>query len=43
GRFLQWLYRRTPVKTFELKGKWLDIGSKETLREADEIFRKIAR
>ena len=43
GRFVQWLYRRTPVKTFELKGKWLDIGSKETLREADEIFRKIAR
>jgi glucose-1-phosphate thymidylyltransferase len=43
GRFVQWLYRRTPVKTFQLKGKWLDIGSKETLREADEIFRKFAR
>jgi glucose-1-phosphate thymidylyltransferase len=43
GRFVQWLYRRTPVKTFQLKGKWLDIGSKETLKEADEIFRKFAR
>ncbi len=42
GRFVQWLYRRTPVKTFQLKGKWLDIGSKETLKEADEIFRKFA-
>jgi glucose-1-phosphate thymidylyltransferase len=43
GRFVQWLYRRTPVKTFQLKGKWFDIGSKETLKEADEIFRKFAR
>jgi len=43
GRFVQWLYRRTPVKTFQFKGKWLDIGSKETLKEADEIFRKVAR
>jgi glucose-1-phosphate thymidylyltransferase len=43
GRFVQWLYKRTPVKTFQLKGKWLDIGSKETLRKADENFRKIAR
>ena len=43
GRFVQWLYRRTPVKTFQLKGKWLDIGSKETLKEADEIFQKLAR
>ena len=43
GRFVQWLYRRAPVKTFQLKGKWLDIGSKETLKEADEIFRKFTR
>jgi len=43
GRFVQWLYGRTPVKTFQLRGKWLDIGSKETLKEADEIFRKVAR
>ncbi len=43
GRFVQWLYARKPVKTFELKGEWLDIGSKETLEVADEIFRKLAR
>jgi len=38
GRFLQWLYRRQPVKAFQLNGKWLDIGSKETLEKADEAF-----
>jgi glucose-1-phosphate thymidylyltransferase len=40
GRFLQWLYPRLPVKTFQMKGQWLDIGSKETLEKADEIFRR---
>jgi glucose-1-phosphate thymidylyltransferase len=40
GRFLQWLYTRKPVKGFEIKGQWLDIGSKETLERADEIFRR---
>ena len=39
GRFVQWLYARQPVKTFQLKGKWIDIGSKETLEEANETFR----
>ncbi|HEX4638738.1 MAG TPA: nucleotidyltransferase family protein [Chthoniobacterales bacterium] len=38
GRFLQWLYTRKPVNTFEIKGRWLDIGSKETLENADKIF-----
>ena len=41
GLFLQWLYTRKPVNTFEIKGRWLDIGSKETLKSADEIFAKI--
>jgi glucose-1-phosphate thymidylyltransferase len=40
GRFLQWLYPRKPVKTFQIGGKWLDIGSKETLENADNIFAK---
>jgi glucose-1-phosphate thymidylyltransferase len=35
GRFVQWLYTRKPVKTFQIKGKWLDIGSKETLEKAN--------
>lgn len=41
GRFVQWLYQRKPVKTFQVKGRWLDIGSKETLQEADAIFRAL--
>jgi glucose-1-phosphate thymidylyltransferase len=40
GRFVQWLYTRKPVKTFQIKGKWLDIGSKETLEKADRILSK---
>jgi len=43
GRFLQWLYTRKPVNTFQIKGLWLDIGSKETLEEANKIFEKFAR
>jgi glucose-1-phosphate thymidylyltransferase len=38
GRFVQWLYTRKPVKTFQIKGHWLDIGSKETLENADKIL-----
>jgi len=41
GRFVQWLYTRKPVKTFQIKGKWLDIGSKETLENADRILGRI--
>jgi glucose-1-phosphate thymidylyltransferase len=41
GRFVQWLYTRKPVKTFQIKGKWLDIGSKETLENADKILAKM--
>jgi glucose-1-phosphate thymidylyltransferase len=43
GRFVQWLYQRKPVKTFQIRGHWLDIGSKETLQEADAIFSKLGR
>jgi glucose-1-phosphate thymidylyltransferase len=38
GLFVQWLYPRKPVKTFQITGKWLDIGSKETLEEANKAF-----
>ena len=41
GRFVQWLYTRKPIKTFQIKGKWLDIGSKETLESADKILAKL--
>ena len=39
GRFVQWLYTRKRVKTFQIKGQWLDIGSKETLENADKNLR----
>jgi glucose-1-phosphate thymidylyltransferase len=38
GRFVQWLYTHKPVKTFQIKGQWLDIGSKETLENADKTL-----
>lgn len=40
GRFIQWLYPRKPVKTHQISGIWYDIGSKETLEEANRIFAK---
>jgi glucose-1-phosphate thymidylyltransferase len=38
GRFVQWLYPRTPVYTWKVPGLWYDVGSKETLEEANRIF-----
>ena len=40
GRFVQWLYPRTPVQTWQVPGTWFDVGSKETLEEANAIFAK---
>ncbi len=38
GRLVQWLYTRVPVYTWMVPGIWYDIGSKETLEEANRIF-----
>lgn len=38
GRLIQWLYPRVPVYTWKVPGLWYDIGSKETLEEANLIF-----
>jgi glucose-1-phosphate thymidylyltransferase len=38
GRLIQWLYPRVPVYTWRVPGLWFDIGSKESLEEADRIF-----
>ncbi len=43
GRFIQWLYTRQPVRTYQIKGTWYDIGSKETLEEANQIFTRFVR
>jgi glucose-1-phosphate thymidylyltransferase len=40
GRLVQWLYPRTPFYTWTVPGLWYDIGSKETLEEANHIFAK---
>lgn len=38
GRLVQWLYTRVDVFTWRVPGDWYDIGSEETLREADARF-----
>ena len=38
GRLVEWLYPRTAFYTWLLPGEWYDIGSVETLQEADRIF-----
>jgi glucose-1-phosphate thymidylyltransferase len=40
GRLVEWLYTRTPVYTWKVPGLWFDIGSKETLEDANRIFVK---
>jgi glucose-1-phosphate thymidylyltransferase len=40
GRLVQWMYTRTPFYTWRVPGTWYDIGSKETLVEADQVFSK---
>ncbi|MDQ2867397.1 MAG: nucleotidyltransferase family protein [Verrucomicrobiota bacterium] len=43
GRFIQWLYPRKPVRTIQVAGTWFDVGSKETLEEANELFARFKR
>ena len=38
GRLVQWLYPREPVYAWRVPGRWYDIGSAETLAEADRAF-----
>ena len=38
GRLIQWMYQQTRVNTWHVPGVWFDIGSKETLDEANRIF-----
>ena len=43
GRLVQWLYPRLRFYTWRVPGRWYDIGSKETLAEADREFSQAAR
>lgn len=38
GRLVQWMSARMPFYTWQVPGLWFDIGSKETLEEANRIF-----
>jgi glucose-1-phosphate thymidylyltransferase len=42
GRLVEWLYTRMPVYTWRVPGTWFDIGSKESLAEADRVFSGVA-
>lgn len=38
GRLVQWLYPRLPFYTWKVPGLWYDVGSAETLAEANRVF-----
>jgi len=38
GRLIQWLYPRQSVFAYQITGQWLDIGSFETLEQANREF-----
>jgi glucose-1-phosphate thymidylyltransferase len=42
GRLVEWLYRLENVYAWQVPGAWLDIGSPETLAEADRLFSEAA-
>ncbi|HZQ64852.1 MAG TPA: nucleotidyltransferase family protein [Gaiellaceae bacterium] len=43
GRLVEWLYPRTAVFTWRVPGVWYDIGTKESLEEADRVFSQLGR
>jgi len=40
GRLIGWLYERTPVYAWRVPGRWFDIGTPETLAQAERLFEK---
>jgi glucose-1-phosphate thymidylyltransferase len=38
GGLIQWLYEKNNVYGFQFQGKWYDIGSFESLKEAQQVF-----
>jgi glucose-1-phosphate thymidylyltransferase len=38
GRLAEWMYKRTPFYVWPIPGKWYDIGTPETLEQADREF-----
>ena len=41
GRLVQWMYTRVPFYVWKVPGLWYDIGSIETLEEANQVFGKL--
>lgn len=41
GRLVEWLYPQTAVYAWKVPGLWFDIGSKESLEEANQIFSRL--
>lgn len=41
GRLVQWLYPRVPFYVWKVPGLWFDIGSIESLEEANQVFSKL--
>ncbi|MFQ6095050.1 MAG: sugar phosphate nucleotidyltransferase, partial [Candidatus Bathyarchaeia archaeon] len=40
GRFIEWLYKKEPVYAYRLKGRWWDIGTPQSYREARDFFKR---
>jgi glucose-1-phosphate thymidylyltransferase len=38
GRFIQWLHKRIDIFTYPIDGLWYDIGSHQSLAEANVVF-----
>jgi glucose-1-phosphate thymidylyltransferase len=38
GRLVEWMYERAPFYVWQIPGRWYDIGSPETLEQADREF-----
>jgi glucose-1-phosphate thymidylyltransferase len=38
GRLVEWMYERVPFYVWQVPGRWYDIGSPETLEQADREF-----
>ena len=43
GRLVQWMYPRAPFYTWRVPGLWFDVGSIETLEEANRVFSELKK
>jgi glucose-1-phosphate thymidylyltransferase len=43
GRLVQWMYPRVPYHVWKVPGLWYDVGSIETLEEANRVFGELRK